>query len=757
MLGLWLWLLAFVALTAAVVAMRLLPAGPLVWRELRLPEELTADQVAAFIRHLAAVRQGPVCLRVLAQLGRLRFFVGAPKACLSSLVAAGSGLLPEVRFEDVAGDDAFPTGSSVFGQDISWGGPWPLLRTDDPELTLAGLLGVLASVGPDEQLELSLRLWPVGKVHRPVASSERSAASVNPWFMRLWWPAQPPREDLREIRGKYSGLLLRTEVGVVATATNKATAISNTHRVVAALRTAGGTRGVLRYRGLQGQAACHRFRERRRLPLPWELSTVLSPDELVGLVGLPVAAPRISGISYGVGPRLMPPLDLPITGRVFARSTWPGSLGRPLAQPVVGGLQHVAVVGPTGSGKSTLVSNLIRVDMVAGRGAFVLDLKGDLVSDLLGQVPPARLKDVVVLEPARGGAQPGLQLFPTGNDAELTSDLVLGTLRELFKDSWGIRSSQYLGMGLKTLAALPGATLVELPLLFSDGRLRARALKCVDDPWLKQAWQRFLGLSSADQALQLASPLTKLEELVGRARLRLVLGQSGSRLDFNEVLAQKRIVLVSLPPGLLGMPATRLLAAMTLWQFFQAVEARAGLPASERSPFMAYVDEVAVLSSLPLPLDGLLERARGHGVGLTLSPQALSQLRPALKASLLANVGSLVAFQQTSEEEANTLAKALPGVTGPQLQHLGRYEVAMRLSLGPGAVTATMTGVTSAPEAACSAPVEVRLLSAERWGQTLENIDAALTRRHGITTTDAAGGGSSKPGATRLGVIRRRP
>jgi hypothetical protein len=30
---------------------------------------------------------------------------------------------------------------------------------------------------------------------------------------------------------------------------------------------------------------------------------------------------------------------------------------------------------------------------------------------------------------------------------------------------------------------------------------------------------------------------------------------------------------------------------------------------------MAYIDEVAVLASLPLPLEGLLERARGHGVG----------------------------------------------------------------------------------------------------------------------------------------------
>ena len=159
---------------------------------------------------------------------------------------------------------------------------------------------------------------------------------------------------------------------------------------------------------------------------------------------------------------------------------------------------------------------------------------------------------------------------------------------------------------------------------------------------------------------------------------------SAIRLDFAEVLARRQIVLVSLPPGLLGTPATRLLAALTLWQFFQAVEARAALPPERRSPFMAYIDEVAVLASLPLPLEGLLERARGHGVGVTLSPQAVSQLSQSLRASLLANVGSLIAFRQSGEEEANVLAKALPGITPPQLQHLGAFEVAMRLSLGPG-------------------------------------------------------------------------
>jgi hypothetical protein len=747
-------LLGGAVLFACLAVLGSRPAAPLVCCELRLPEELKPEQLEALLRHTAALRDGPVCVVVRASLGRLRFFLAASEATIESLLAAGAGLIPEARFERLThGVPVAPARSSVVGASVAWDGPWPLLRPDEPHLTAAGLLGVLASVGEGEAIELRVRVWPARRVDRPAAGSARASVPANPWFMRLWWPAQPPREEMRAIRAKYSGLIVIGEVLVTATAGNRAVAVANTQRVIAALRTAGGIRGVLRYRVSYRPVRVRQVLERRRAPLPWELRTLLSPQELVAIVGLPLGGPMIHGIGYGAGPRLMPPLDLPSAGRVFATSNFPGTLGRLLAQPVRGGLQHVAAIGPTGSGKSALVGSLARADFAAGRGAFVLDLKGDLVEDLLALVPPDREQDVIVLEPARGGAQPGLRLFASGGDPELTGDLVLGTLRELFHDSWGIRSSQYLGLGLKTLAGVPESTLVDLPVLFTEPAFRAKALGRVRDPWLRAAWKRYLALSEAERATHVVSPLTKLEELVGRGRLRLVLGQSDSKLDFQDVLANRRIVLVSLPPGLLGMPATQLLAALTLWQFFQAVERRAALPRQARTPFFAYVDEVAVLGQLPLPLDGILERARGHGVGLTLSPQSLSQLSPDLRSVLLANVGSLITFQQPSEDEAKLLARAMPGVTASQLQHLDRFEVAMRLSLGPGHITQTMTGETLPPASTVSDPMTIRQIAAQRWGQTLVEIDDALTRRYGLEAVDEA---HQARGSVQLGVTRRR-
>lgn len=43
--------------------------------------------------------------------------------------------------------------------------------------------------------------------------------------------------------------------------------------------------------------------------------------------------------------------------------------------------RHLYVVGQTGTGKSTLLLNLIAQDLAAGRGCAVLDPHGDLVED----------------------------------------------------------------------------------------------------------------------------------------------------------------------------------------------------------------------------------------------------------------------------------------------------------------------------------------------------------------------------------------
>jgi DNA helicase HerA-like ATPase len=56
---------------------------------------------------------------------------------------------------------------------------------------------------------------------------------------------------------------------------------------------------------------------------------------------------------------------------------------------------HLYMLGKTGTGKSTLLANMIRQDINAGEGLAVLDPHGELVAQALESVPEWRKPDLI--------------------------------------------------------------------------------------------------------------------------------------------------------------------------------------------------------------------------------------------------------------------------------------------------------------------------------------------------------------------------
>jgi hypothetical protein len=535
---------------------------------------------------------------------------------------------------------------------------------------------------------------------------------------------------------------------VAVAARSEAQSLNLLTRVVAVFRARAGLRGrpVVRY--CRTGPRVQRFVER----VPLRSGSRFSPAELVGLIGWPVDAPRVPGLVLGVAPQLLPSARIPRTGgRLWAYSTWPGMERRALVQPVLGGLSHSLICSPSGGGKSALMASLIAQDLSAGRGCLVLDGKGDLAEEVLRLVPERRWGQVIVLDPGHGRPVPGLRVF-SGGDPELSGDLVLGMFRSTFIDSWGVRSDKWLRAGLVTLAQDRTATLADLPFLFFSDVFRRRLTGRLADPLLKSTWAQFEAMTPEGRAQQLGSPLNKINELVGRRVVRSVLAQAEPKWDMREVLAKGQVVIVSLSPGTIGSPASRLLAALVINELFQAVQARARVPAEKRSAFSVYIDEPKVFTDIPVPLDSLFELARGLGVGLTLAAQSLTQLPTDLAQAALTNAATLVAFRQNADD-AKLLARELPGVTADELQALGRYEIAARIGLAPGDVSPPATGRTVAPPESISDPEQVRRESAARYGRDPDAIDTALLERHGLNDQATA---SIDADEVPLGRRRRR-
>ena len=121
---------------------------------------------------------------------------------------------------------------------------------------------------------------------------------------------------------------------------------------------------------------------------PLHRGDLLSTGELASLAHLP-ADPAVPGLARAGARPVPPPPGLPTTGKLLGDS----ELGtpRPVRLTPADACQHVHLLGATGSGKSTLITNLALQDIEAGRGVVVVDPKGDLITDLLDRLPERAL------------------------------------------------------------------------------------------------------------------------------------------------------------------------------------------------------------------------------------------------------------------------------------------------------------------------------------------------------------------------------
>jgi hypothetical protein len=181
--------------------------------------------------------------------------------------------------------------------------------------------------------------------------------------------------------------------------------------------------------------------------------------------------------------------------------------------------------------------------------------------------------------------------------------------------------------------------------------------------------------------------------LLSRPQVRAVLASADPKIDVGRLLAEKRFLLVSLAPGVLG-EAAPLIASAVMLATWDAVEARVSLPPEQRHLISIYVDELAtVVNGLPSNLELAAERARGLGASLNVAVQTLGRVPEPTRSALFGNLATIISFR-SGATEAPVIARELPGVSAADLMALGRFEVAARVGTGAGSAVSVVTGRT---------------------------------------------------------------
>ena len=391
---------------------------------------------------------------------------------------------------------------------------------------------------------------------------------------------------------------------------------------------------------------------------------------------------------------------------------------------------HIYALGQTGTGKSTLIENMVISDMRQGNGLALIDPHGDLAEDVLHFVPKRRVKDVVYFNPADAehpvAFNPLERVHP--DQRYLVASGLVSVFKKIWQEFWGPRLEHILRHSLLTLLERPGSTLLDVPRLLTDREFRAAVVARVSSPPVREFWLYEFERYSAWLRSEAISPvLNKVGQFLTSAILRNIVGQGESTFDLRGLMDEGGILVVNLAKGRIGEDVCSLLGAMIVTKIQLASLSRANLAENERRSFYLYVDEFH--SFLTLSFAEMLSEARKYGLSLTLSHQYIDQLDERIRAAVLGNIGTIIAFRVGAEDARRLAREFSPVFDEADLVSLPNHHIYLRLLIDGMASRPFSATTIPAPAKKTSHKGEVIELSRQQYGRPREEVEAGLLIR----------------------------
>jgi len=391
--------------------------------------------------------------------------------------------------------------------------------------------------------------------------------------------------------------------------------------------------------------------------------------------------------------------------------------------------RHLYIVGQTGTGKSTLLLNLITQDLAAGTGLALLDPHGDLAEAVLAHIPRDRTNDLVYLNPADSELPIGFNPLSAVPEElkPIVADGVVSAFRHVWPESWGPRLDYILTNAVRALLDVPGGTLLMLPRLLIDETFRVQLVDHhVADPYVRAFWQGEYAAYGDHFRAEAISPIqNKIGKALIEPRLRNMLAQPRSTITLRRLMDEGAIVICNLAKGRLGEGVSHLLGALLTTTIAQAALSRADVLPAERRTFHLYADEFQSFATDSFAL--ILSEARKYGLTLTIAHQYLDQLPDQLRAAVFGNVGSMLACR-TGASDAPLIAEQIGLGGADALLDLPNHTAWARLLFGGVPTSPLRVNLYDAPH---PRRVDARRLidiSRTRFGRPRAEVEERIAR-----------------------------
>lgn len=348
--------------------------------------------------------------------------------------------------------------------------------------------------------------------------------------------------------------------------------------------------------------------------------------------------------------------------------------------------KHTYIIGKTGTGKTTMLTNMIHQDMVNGKGLAVLDPHGDMFRELLQIVPKNRQADVVIFDPSDRAYPPGLNVFEPGIDFtnpedgySWTASAIVSTFAKLAQEQyWGPRMEHILRSAVLTTLRLPDPSFYTLQRLLTDKRFQRQAAAQLQDPILKAFWQKEMIPLGDTQLAGTVAPLThRIGHFITDPMSRHILLQPKSTVRLSEIMNEGKMLLVNLSKGDIGEDQSFFFGTLLTSLIWTAAYQRIKRPEHQRRDFFVYIDEFQNFAA-PRFAEIASEGRKFH-VSLTLSHQNVSQIEDEKMLNVMVgNAHTLICLKANPDDEAFILPYMEPVVQKGDIVNLAPHRFFMK-------------------------------------------------------------------------------
>jgi len=468
-------------------------------------------------------------------------------------------------------------------------------------------------------------------------------------------------------------------------------------------------------------------------------ANILNLEELASIYHFPthyIETPYIKAAKSGSA---APPSDLPEKGEVcIGKVEFRGEEKKVYFASREDRRRHFYVIGQTGTGKSTLLREMIRQDIQNGEGVAVIDPHGELIDQVLTYVPEERVDDVILFEPFDLERPCGLNMleYDTPEQKDFAVQEMIAIFYKLFPpEIIGPMFEHYMRNAMLALMAdkeNPG-TLVEIPKMFTDPQYLQQRLQKVTDPivrnfWLKE-WSATTGNTRSDM---LGYVVSKVGRFIENEMMRNIIGQSHSGFDLAKAMDEKKIFLANLSKGMTGEVNSSLLGLILVSKMQMAAMKRSRIPEEQRTDFYLYVDEFQNFTTDSIAT--ILSEARKYKLNLIIAHQYVPQLTDQIKNAVFGNVGTIGAYR-VGAEDAEFLEKQFePGFSRFDLVNLDNFTLITKMMINNKTSTPFRVDVLPPTPGKPEIVEAIKKISKLKYGKLKSVVEQEITQRSFIET-----------------------